>query len=281
MSGEAIGRLDRAGVSTALDRAADEGWNPGLDDVDAFLAADPDGFLGAWVDGDLAVTLSAVRYGDDFGFLGLYISAPAHRGHGLAYPVWRVAREHLAGRVVGLDAVVEQEATYARDGFVTASGTTRHALASAAAVGTPPAELVDARTLSLDALLAYERALFPAPRAAFLAAWLAMPSAVSRAVVADDGTILGWGLRRACREGHKVGPLFADDADVADALWRALVADAVGPVFLDVPDPNDAGRALASRYGMVPVFSTRRMYAGSPPDLDLDRVFGVTTLELG
>ena len=278
---ERIGRLDAAGVASAIDWAADEGWNPGVDDVEPFLAADPDGYFGAWVDGELAVTLAAVRYGTDFGFLGLYIASPTHRGHGLAYPVWRAARAHLAGRVVGLDAVLEQEATYARDGFVTASGTTRYVLASAEGVGGGPTDVIDARAVGVDVLAAFERGLFPAPRARFLAAWLAMPTASSWALVDDDGSVRGWALRRRCRAGYKVGPLFADDAEVADALWRTAVTDVDGPVFLDVPDPNAPGRALAARYGMEPVFSTRRMYDGPAPDLALDRVFGVTTLELG
>lgn len=275
-----VERLDRAGVQLALDWAAAEGWNPGIDDLEPFFVADHDGYFGARVDGALVVTISAIRYGETFGFLGLYIAEPAHRGQGLAYPVWQAGRAHLAGRVVGLDAVVEQEATYARDGFVTASGTTRYVLTSAGAVSAPADATVDARSLALDALVDYERDLFPGTRARFLAAWLAMPSVVARAVVVDRA-IVGWGLRRRCRDGHKVGPLFADSPEVADALWRSLVTGADGPVFLDVPDPNAAGRALAARDAMVPVFSTRRMYDGPAPDLALDRVYGVTTLELG
>ena len=107
-----------------------------------------------------------------------------------------------------------------------------------------------------------------------------MPESVSQAVV-DGDRLLGWGLRRACIEGHKIGPLFADSPDVADALLRALARDADGPLFVDVPEPNSEARALAARHGMTPVFSTVRMYDGAAPALDLDRVFGVTTLELG
>ncbi len=145
-------------------------------------------------------------------------------------------------------------------------------------------DLVDARTVPVDALADYEvdGRMFPTRRDRFLATWLAMPSAVARARVDPDGRVRGWGLRRRCRDGHKVGPLFADDAVTADVIFRALVADADGPVFLDVPDPNTDGVALVARYAMEPVFSTRRMYANGPaPDLALDRVFGNTTLELG
>ena len=39
-------------IALMLDWAADEGWNPGLDDAAAFRAADPDGFFVAEVDGE-------------------------------------------------------------------------------------------------------------------------------------------------------------------------------------------------------------------------------------
>ena len=130
MSDVRIGHLDQAGLATAIEWAAAEGWNPGVDDLEPFFAADPDGYFGGWVDGELAVTVSVVRYDDTFAFGGFYIASPTHRGHGVAYEVSRAAREYVADcAVVGLDGVLEQEATYARDGFVTAFGTTRYALA--------------------------------------------------------------------------------------------------------------------------------------------------------
>ncbi|MGB2646710.1 MAG: GNAT family N-acetyltransferase, partial [Pseudolabrys sp.] len=39
--------------------------------------------------------------------------------------------------------------------------------------------------------------------------------------------------------------------------------------------------ALAQDLGLAPVFETARMYTGDIPPLALERVFGVTTLELG
>ena len=39
--------------------------------------------------------------------------------------------------------------------------------------------------------------------------------------------------------------------------------------------------ALATRHGMRKVFGTARMYTGSEPPIALERVFGVTTFELG
>jgi len=63
-------------------------------------------------------------------FLGLNRTAREMRGRGYGVAVSRARREHLTGRVVGLDAVLEQETTYGRDGFVADHRTTRHVLAS-------------------------------------------------------------------------------------------------------------------------------------------------------
>ena len=54
-----------------------------------------------------------------------------------------------------------------------------------------------------------------------------------------------------------------------------------GEIFLDVPGINREAVALAQDFGLVPVFETARMYTGAIPPLRLDRVFGVTSFELG
>jgi hypothetical protein len=54
-----------------------------------------------------------------------------------------------------------------------------------------------------------------------------------------------------------------------------------GKIFLDVPSINRDAVALAQDRGLVPVFETARMYTGAIPPLRLERVFGVTTFELG
>ena len=58
-------------------------------------------------------------------------------------------------------------------------------------------------------------------------------------------------------------------------------AKAGGEIFLDVPSVNRDAVALAQDLGLTPVFETVRMYTGAIPPLRLERVFGVTTFELG
>ncbi|GAA3096801.1 hypothetical protein GCM10017687_04260 [Streptomyces echinatus] len=98
----------------------------------------------------------------------------------------------------------------------------------------------------------------------------------------DAGRITGYGVIRPGRDTLRIGPLFADTADDARALFAALTADAAGrEVAVDVPEPNAAGVALAEGAGLRPSFETARMYTGPVRAYAGDRVFGVTTLELG
>ena len=122
----------------------------------------------------------------------------------------------------------------------------------------------------------------PAPRTAFLRAWQAQPDSHSLGIV-EDGELVASGTIRACREGHKIGPLHADSEAAADALFRALCArvPAGDTVYLDLPEPNAAARALAARHDLQPVFETARMYAGGALALPLQRIYGITSFELG
>ena len=92
----------------------------------------------------------------------------------------------------------------------------------------------------------------------------------------------GYGVVRRCGEGCKVGPLFADDGAAAEALYGRLAGFAIGgPLFLDAPENNPAAMDLVARHQMVEVFGTARMYLGPSPALAHQRIFGVTTFELG
>jgi hypothetical protein len=86
--------------------------------------------------------------------------------------------------------------------------------------------------------------------------------------------------RNDARDGF-VAPLFCDDRAAAERLLAALLAHVDdGPVYLDVPVVNAEGVAMARGLRLEPVFETARMYRG-PPELRLDRVFGITSFELG
>jgi GNAT superfamily N-acetyltransferase len=267
-------------ISIAVNWAAAEGWNPGLGDDACFAAVDPEGFLIGELDGAPAATVACVNYSASFAFLGFYIVREDLRGRGYGLRIWDAAIAHAGSRVIGLDGVVAQQQNYRKSGFELAYANVRYG-GIVAAPDAPQAGVTALAEVPLTAVEAYDATVFPAPRPAFLSAWIGAPGHVGCALVRDGG-LVGWGVIRPCRKGYKVGPLVADDRAGAEVVLSSLLASVGGgEIFLDVPGINRDAVALAQGRGLVPVFETARMYTGAIPPLRLERVFGVTTFELG
>lgn len=267
-------------VSIAVNWAAAEGWNPGLADATCFAAADPEGFLIGELDGAPIATVSCVNYDERFAFLGFYIVRKDLRGRGYGLRIWNAATAHAGRRVIGLDGVVAQQENYRKSGFELAYANVRYG-GTPAALDVPQANVISLTDVPLATVEADDATVFPAQRTAFLRAWIGAPGHVGCALMRDGG-LAGWGVIRPCRRGRKIGPLVADDRASAEVVLSALLARVGGgEIFLDVPSVNFDAVALAQDLGLAPVFETARMYTGAVPSLRLERVFGVTTFELG
>jgi hypothetical protein len=267
-------------IPIAVNWAAAEGWNPGLADDACFATADPGGFLIGELEGAPAATVSCVNYGASFAFLGFYIVRQDLRGRGYGLRVWNAAMAHAGPRVIGLDGVLAQQQNYRRSGFELAYANVRYG-GTVAAPDAPQAGVIALAEVPFAIMEAYDATVFPGPRPAFLRAWIGAPGHIGRALM-RDGALAGWGVIRPCRIGHKIGPLVADNRADAEVVLSALLAGVGGgEIFIDVPSVNNDGVALAKDLGLAPVFETARMYTGAIPPLRLERVFGVTTFELG
>ena len=276
-----IRKMTRQEVDIAIQWASEEGWNPGVHDADCFYATDPNGFMVGLLGDEPVATFSAVKYGDSYGFLGFYIVKPEHRGNGYGIRIWNAGLAYLGGRTVGLDGVVAQQDNYKKSGFVLAHKNFRYR-------GTgngryqADAGIVPLSDLAFEDIYLYDRPFFPDDRRQFLKCWINQPQGIALGIV-QGGSLAGYGILRICGTGYKMGPLFADDAGIAERLFVALKSRAPegAPIFLDIPEANAAAVDLVNRHGMGVVFETARMYKGRSPDLPLDRLFGVTTFELG
>lgn len=275
-TGPVIRTLARDEVSIAIEWAAREGWNPGLSDARTFYMADPSAFMGAFVDDSLAAVISVTQYGEAYAFLGFYICEPAHRGKGIGLSLWHAALAKFENTAIGLDGVVEQQENYRSSGFELAHNNTRYG-------GYPSGSKLQHAVRPLgdfSVLENYDAEIFGVHRPAFLSAWLQQPQSSSLCVI-EDGSIRGWGLIRPCLEGSKIGPLYADTSEIAESLFCALAEQHQGPVFVDPPEDNEAAITLMNAAEMTPVFSTARMYRGTPPLFDVNRTFGITSFEFG
>lgn len=271
--------MTRSDVDLAVEWAAQEGWNPGLHDADCFYYTDPDGFFVGELDGEPIGCISAVAYRDNFGFMGFYIMKPEYRGKGYGIQIWNRAMEYLRGRNIGLDGVVAQQENYRKSGFKLAYRNIRYEGITSFADSSGTMNLSN---IPFKELLDYDKKMFSLARPEFLKLWIIQPEGAALGI-RKDGALAGYGVIRACRKGFKIGPLFADNEDIAERLFNALVSKVPEnePVFLDTPEPNKASTTLAERHGMKKVFETARMYTGNTDILPVERVFGVTSFELG
>lgn len=283
-SGQLVIRtMRRDEVDLAVEWAAAEGWNPGLNDAEAFFTGDPEGFKVALLGDQPVGCISAVVYHGAFAFIGFYIVKPEFRGRGFGMVLWRNAMERVGNIPTALDGVFDRQNDYAKSGFGFAHRNLRMRFAAGATRGlSSEAETRRFSHDDLDALLQYDRRCFPVDRELFLSQWLTLRGHLGSLADSPKG-IQGYGVIRPCREGFKIGPLFADSASVAESTLADLCGQIPdnAPVFLDVPESHPAAVQLAGRLDAVETFGTARMYRGEKPTFAEDKVFGVTTFELG
>jgi hypothetical protein len=284
--GYEIRTMTRADFALVLQWAAAEGWNPGKHDLDSFRDTDPTGFFVGVLDGQPIASLSAVAYDDSYGFVGFYIVKPEFRGRGYGLKIWNHGMAHLGNRTIGLDGVVAQQDNYRKSGFEIATRNVRF-------VGTPSGDpmplpgfssprLVEASSIPLPLLAAFDQIYHPAPRATFLARWTRQPETIALAALAPDDSLRGYGAIRPAAETWRIGPLFAQTTEIARTLFGALAAETGGqPLCFDAPEANPAAAALARAFVLEPVFPTARMYTRPVPHVDLRGIYAVTSLELG
>ena len=264
--------------------AAEEGWNPGLGDIDVAWGSDPQAFIALRMNGELAGGATIIAYEGAAGFLGLYIMRKDLRRQGLGRLFWReLLRRHAArlrpGAPIGLDGVFDMAPFYAADGFTLLYRDLRY---EGIAAGKADAAAVPLDAIEWDRLAAYDAAISGIARADFMHRWLSVPGGRGFALPKADGSLGGYGFARPCRSGYKIGPLYADDAASAERLLETLLGAIAGsPVALDVPEPNAAAVLLAETRGWGQSFGCARMLRGGGNAAPTDRIFGVTSFEFG
>lgn len=266
-------------IHTMIGWAKAEGWNPGVHDHITFPSADPDGFFMGYLDDKPIASISAVQYSDSFGFIGLYIVDPKYRGKGYGIEIWEHGMNYLRSvSCIGLDGVIEQQGNYERSGFAIAHRNVRYS-------GKAPdikqeIHLTPLASVPITAILAFETTCFPCDRHHFLTTWI--KHAHAGFAVIENNCITGYGVMRKCHEGFKIGPLFANDEKIAEAIFLGLCEKVNGQsVSIDLPVTNIKAIELVSKYDFAPAFETARMYTKTAPKLETDRIFGITTFELG
>lgn len=277
-------KLGYDGVVTLVDWARKEGWNPGPHDASVFYDTDPDGFYGYFKNGELIGGGSIVSYNGDFGFMGFFIVQPEYRGSGIGRRLWFQRRDTLLkrlknGAAIGMDGVVDMQPFYSKGGFKLAFCDERYRV-----TGTPFEVDRHISRITKDdfpEVSQYDHECFGFYRKSFLSRWLELPGSYAFKYVSGED-LKGIAVVRKANEGYKTGPLFADNPEVADTLFRACMNAVPGEkLYLDIPVVNVNALRLTEKYSGEYVFECARMYYGKTPGLPLEKIYGITTFELG
>lgn len=281
-----------------------EGFCPGPGDVAILRRADRTGVWVGCLAGEPIGCIVGVRWDVRYGFIGLFLVRPEHRGHGYGVALWRRALEHLGNvACVGLEAAPERLRDYAGWGFRPAWDTLRWTLPEAAgtavarprcSTGVLPAgwRIRPGESVAPEVVEAYDERHEATPRTHFLREWLQAgrrDGAGATVLVALDEAERCRGFARIRRcllpepqsPAWRLGPWLADHPELAGALLENLCGGREGPVFVDAPEANPRARCLLERRGFRPTARTVRMYRGVAPAVPLQDVYGLACLELG
>ncbi len=282
-TGYSIGPMTRAEAGVLGSWAVDEGWNPGLADIDIAWAYDSDAFIALRHHDTLAGGGAIVAYERQAGFMGLFIMRANLRQQGLGRVLWHERLRRLRARLnpgapIGMAGVFDMVPFYEAGGFAYLYRDLRY---QGAAQGVADPAAVPLGQLSWPLLQAYDARISGLNREGFMRSWLTQDGGKGFAIL-EDGAIEGYGYLRPCPVGYKLAPLYARNPATARRILGTLLAAVPGAqVQIDVPEPNTAALALMAELGWDQCFGCANMVNGPVPHRPLEQVFGVTSFEFG
>lgn len=277
-------KLDVEGVKTLVKWAEEEGWNPGPHDADVYYATDPEGYFGYYLDGELIAGGAIVSYEGKFGFMGLFIVKPEFRGKEIGRKLWYQRRDTLLSRLIpgasiGMDGVIAMQPFYNKGGFEIAFRDERYErIGEKFEINGNISPIIDT---DMNAILEYDKQCFGFSRPQFMKPWLNLPGNKTFKYTEEE-KLKGFAVVRKANKGYKVCPLFADNEVIAEELYKACLNSVSGELlYLDIPVNNNKAVELIMKFNAGYVFECARMYYGNPPEVAAEKIFSLTTFEIG
>lgn len=273
--------------------AEKEGWNPGKYEINAFYNLDKNGFFILLLEEKPIASLACVKYEKNHYFMGLYLVLPEYRHQGFGQILWNfVVKQLNINCTVALNSVISQIKTYEKCGFSSLlsckvntrwSGVVSTILSNKKNNISPNnLNIISSTDALLKSIIEYDQKITTVKRSRFLLDWLTMKESILLCAI-EDKRIKGFGLINRCSNGYKIAPLVADNPDIAQHLFLSLCQEVntEDTVFFDSNQGNRLSCQIAKDYKMTHIFDSLRMYKGIPPDLDNDKIFFLTSLEIG
>ncbi|HSP24569.1 MAG TPA: GNAT family N-acetyltransferase [Saliniramus sp.] len=260
--------LTIADLPGCLALSAEAGWNQTEADWRTILAIGE--ARGLFVGDQQIASAAVIPYGGRFGWICMVlVTKPEQRkGHATRLLRWAMERLGEMQLVPGLDATPAGREVYRQLGFADIYGVTR--------LNAPKGGVIDGEAVKgvsllsaadMAAVTAYDAPIFGADRSLLLGSLRERMPHLAFAVL-KDGVCRGYVLAREGRNATQVGPLVADDMQVARTLLSAALSKIDGPVFIDLADRHAEIRDRLEQIGFTVQRPFTRMLAGRSEPLD-------------
>lgn len=211
-------------------------------------------------------TVATIRYGAEFGWIGMLLVHPDVQGRGVGAVLLGHATAELAGvPSIRLDATPAGQILYRKHGFIDEFPLRRMELTSAAIERSRHPSVQPLEREALPDVIAFDHQAFGASRGDVLA-WMLEGAPEYGFVTRRDGEITGYAVGRHGHEFDHVGPIVAADASLAVELARTCLAARPGRAFvIDSASNADDWRAFLLQAGFHEQRPYIRMYRGGKP----------------
>eukprot|EP01071_Lankesteria_metandrocarpae_P007208 Lankesteria_metandrocarpae@DN4613_c0_g3_i1.p1 len=280
-------------VTIIYDWGVKLGWTPGLRDGDLFFNVSCEGWFVGVIDGEVVGSCMGVKYGDDeYGFVGVYIVKEGFRGLGYGKQLFDKVMKYLEPcDNIGLDSVLSKRSLYEKLGFHYAwtnggwRGTRGSMIRNIENNGvTSNRYCVDVGCgIRVEDLLKYDLGVFGVERRHLMKMMIDAKEHVTCIATCNKGEFVGYGMLRKCNADYKLGPLMADNMEVAEAIFVKLMeyAEPQTPVRIYVPSCNEDATSWIKRKGFQPCLTCARMYTNPELGSADQRSVATCFLEIG
>ncbi|XP_042895724.1 uncharacterized protein [Parasteatoda tepidariorum] len=281
--------MQREDVPEALDVWRETQLQEGTQCLYTWMGVDPEAFQVAVTEsGEVIGVCGGVIHHEDLAFVGIYAVREKYRGSGIGYKVWNACMEHIGSRNACLNAVPEKFELYRdRGGFplvetewtCVVNETSGNETVNPEVLSDVVPKGVDIHPFDeslLPFIYDYDYSLIGYKRN--VAVELSCKEKDSRTLVAmKEGACVGWGtIKLSCQNVGLIGPLYADEADVAEVMLRRLISDfplSKGFSMMTISS-NTAANQMVKKLCVPTLEECPRLYRKHKLKVDVNKVFG-------
>lgn len=273
--------LFESDIPSAMGLKEAAGWNQTEADWRRLLRLEPKGCFGAIKDARLVGTTTTTIHGE-LAWIGMVLVEPQHRRQGIAAKLMNAALDYLKDKVetIKLDATALGQPVYEKFGFRAESVVERWSGTASARRETQSPALMDGDIVR--DVVNMDRVAFNADRARLIRALIDEACVSPVLMRAADGALSGYALARSGTSKTYVGPVVANDPQVAEILMdRTLTALAGRDVYVDLNKECSVDASILPDRGFVKERDLIRMVKGRESTKTSPLVVAIAGPEVG